>query len=45
MNSSAAPMVAFNITVQLYRHAVHLAGAFPWSMRLQLQFLYPTEPE
>jgi hypothetical protein len=30
-----------NITAQFYGNAVHPAGGSPWSMRLQLAFLYP----
>ena len=30
-----------NITGQFYGNAVHPAGASPWSMRLQIQFLFP----
>jgi hypothetical protein len=34
-----------NITVQFYGNAVHPPGASPWSMRMQLQFLYPKKPK
>jgi hypothetical protein len=30
-----------NITAQFYGNAVHPAGASPWSMRLQIAFLFP----
>jgi len=30
-----------NITGQFYGNAVHPAGASPWGMRLQIQFLFP----
>jgi hypothetical protein len=30
-----------NITGQFYGNAVHPSGASPWSMRLQIQFLFP----
>ena len=30
-----------NITGQFYGNAVHPEGASPWSMRLQMQFLFP----
>jgi hypothetical protein len=34
-----------NITAQFYGNAVHPAGASPWSMRLQIQLLYPKKPK
>jgi hypothetical protein len=34
-----------NILAQLYGNAVHPEGAAPWSMRLQIQFLYPKKPK
>ena len=30
-----------NISVQFYGNAIHPAGASPWGMRMQIQFLYP----
>jgi hypothetical protein len=34
-----------NLLAQLYGNAVHPAGASPWGMRLQIQFLYPKKPK
>jgi hypothetical protein len=34
-----------NITAQFYGNSVHPAGGSPWSMRLQIQFLYPRKPK
>ncbi len=34
-----------NITSQFYGNAVHPAGASPWGMRLQIQFLFPQKPQ
>jgi hypothetical protein len=33
-----------NLTVQFYGNAVHPPGASPWSMRLQIAFLFPKMP-
>jgi hypothetical protein len=33
-----------NLLAQLYGNAVYPTGASPWSMRLQIQFLYPKKP-
>ena len=34
-----------NITVQFYGNAVHPTEGSPWSMRLQVQLLYPKRPK
>ena len=34
-----------NILAQLYGNAVYPTGTSPWSMRLQIQFLYPKKPK
>jgi len=34
-----------NLLAQLYGNAVYPAGASPWGMRLQIQFLYPKKPK
>jgi len=34
-----------NVTLQFYGNAVHPAGASPWSMRVQMAFLYPKKPK
>ena len=33
-----------NLLAQLYGNAVYPTGTSPWSMRLQIQFLYPKKP-
>jgi hypothetical protein len=34
-----------NLTAQFYGNAVHPPGGAPWSMRLQIAFLYPKRPK
>ena len=34
-----------NLLAQLYGNVVHPAGASPWGIRLQIQFLYPKKPK
>ncbi len=34
-----------NLTAQFYGNVEHPAGASPWGMRLQIQFLYPQKPK
>jgi hypothetical protein len=34
-----------NLTLQFYGNAAHPAGGSPWSMRVQLAFLYPKKPK
>jgi hypothetical protein len=34
-----------NLTAQIYGNAVHPPGASPWSMRLQIAFLFPKMPK
>lgn len=34
-----------NVTAQFYGNALYPAGASPWSMRLQIAFLYPKKPK
>jgi hypothetical protein len=34
-----------NIVAQLYGNTVYPTGTSPWSMRLQIQFLYPKKPK
>jgi hypothetical protein len=35
---------AVNVGHQFYGNAVHPAGGSPWSLRLQIAFLYPKKP-
>jgi hypothetical protein len=34
-----------NLTLQFYGNAVHPPGASPWSLRMQIAFLFPTGPK
>jgi hypothetical protein len=34
-----------NLTAQFYGNAVHPPGGSPWSMRLQIAFLFPKMPK